>query len=500
MRRHEKAAAIVIQSVARLFIRQRRPLVVQEFARQAEQLKRAHAAVAIQSVACSFACRAEISQRREQKNLVMEHQMINAVVRIQSAARSWECQRQLHSRREQLELAHELTRYLAATSIQACVRSWHCQNVLPIRRDEILRDKVNVVLSAASAVRIQAQVRSWQCKKEAAERRVPSLRIEFPDACLTASCIENEPFAETQIETCHVDQDGISSIFMHGELPPVDTEVMVVETEVVLPSRNTELASAVLMQLTVRGFILRRKLQVANNAAKIIQGAWRRCVLSLRMKLLQVFELVSNANPTQGISKIPTPMKKARTLIPRNSQSFNRIKGITPQLPRHHECGVFVEEILNSVTVVIQSTARRYIVRQEMLKIDNAARRIQKSWRSAAHQRLSRDTAQPSAAILGFSPIKEKKQEELNAKEQKTNTMRFSTDDENEMLILAQIYQQAEATADDTYARLYGGDSSACVSQYGRTQVYPCHRAGYFIIKKIATTSCTRSESFTLNV
>ena len=57
-------------------------------------------------------------------------------------------------------------------------------------------------------------------------------------------------------------------------------------------------------------------------------------------------------------------MKKARALLPRHPESLNRIRDITPHLPRHHECGIFVEEIMNSVTVVIQSAARRYLAKQ----------------------------------------------------------------------------------------------------------------------------------------
>lgn len=51
--------------------------------------------------------------------------------------------------------------------------------------------------------------------------------------------------------------------------------------------------------------------------------------------------------------------------------------------------------------------------------------------------------------------------------QQKTkNPTRFSTEDENEMFILAQIYEHARANADGSYAGLeYLGDSE-CVSQY----------------------------------
>lgn len=219
---------------------------------------------------------------------------------------------------------------------------------------------------------------------------------------------------------------------------------------------NREGLHAIVIQCRIRGFLVRNELKVANKAAKTIQLAWRRCVVSLRMKLLQVFELLSSAEASQVTPKIPSPMKKARTLLPRNSESFNRVKDITPQLPRHHECGVFVEEILNSVTVVIQCAARRYLVKQKISKLHRAASSIQHSWREAQKK---------SSTDASLHNVDEGVEDEVTADEEKVSPLRFSTDSENE-LILAQIYQRALANADETYARLPSGDSSACLSKY----------------------------------
>jgi hypothetical protein len=113
------------------------------------------------------------------------------------------------------------------------------------------------------------------------------------------------------------------------------------------------------------------------------------------MKLLRIFDFMSGRDITHSISNV------ARTLLPRNSGRLNRIREIAPNLPRHHECGIFVEEVLNSVTVVIQSAARRYL-----------ARRI------------------------------------LRANMEEPEHIRFSTDDENKVFILAPIYKRARAHAD----------------------------------------------------
>eukprot|EP01082_Thalassiosira_pseudonana_P006336 g5806.t1 g5806 contig20:200373-201581(+) len=77
----------------------------------------------------------------------------------------------------------------------------------------------------------------------------------------------------------------------------------------------------------------------------------------------------------------PSKMKRARALLPRDPRGLNRIRDITPQLPRDHECGEFVELVLNSVTVVIQSSARQFIVRQRYQRSREAACCIQRAWR-----------------------------------------------------------------------------------------------------------------------
>jgi hypothetical protein len=161
-------------------------------------------------------------------------------------------------------------------------------------------------------------------------------------------------------------------------------------------------SSIVVLQRWMRGFLVRAELKEASHAAKIIQRFWKSYYILLKMKLLRIFHSMSGRDTTQSISNV------ARTLLPRDSRRLNRIREIAPNLPRHHECGVFVEEVLNSVTVVIQSAARMYL-----------ARRI-------------------------LSELNRKEQANMEEPEQ----IRFSTDDENELFILAPIYKRARAHAD----------------------------------------------------
>jgi hypothetical protein len=80
-------------------------------------------------------------------------------------------------------------------------------------------------------------------------------------------------------------------------------------------------------------------------------------------------------------------MHKARTLLPRDLKRLNRIISITPRLPHRYECGVFIQEVMNSVVVVIQSFVRRYLVSIRKKKLHHAAFSVQKSWRMSSRRR-----------------------------------------------------------------------------------------------------------------
>jgi hypothetical protein len=109
-------------------------------------------------------------------------------------------------------------------------------------------------------------------------------------------------------------------------------------------------------------------------------------------------------------------------LLPKDVKKLNRIQDIAPHLPR--ESGVFVEVILNSVAVVIQSSARSYIATKKFRMKLEASRCIQRNWRIIQQRDdiLMKD--------LGSSRSR--------------SSYRMSTHDENRA-ILKQIYQKAES-------------------------------------------------------
>ena len=261
-----------------------------------------------------------------------------------------------------------------------------------------------------AATVIQSAARSWKCQRDLTHR----------------------------IQTTSLFEESIKS----GNNTEEGTLLRVDQVDNPQPLTSGEDAffrSVVSIQARARGFVLRKMLSKANHAARLIQNAWRKCVISLRMKLLQVFELACSQDTTHSISKIPSPMKKARALLPRDSHSLNRIRDITPLLPRHS--GVFVEEIMNSVTVVIQSAARRYLAKKKLLRLHQA-----------------KSTADD--------------EDQTKLEEQERVTLRFSTDDEN-MLILDEIYQRARLHADAVEQSSYNSDTSIqCILQYAEKFIH----------------------------
>merc|ERR1711957_389082 len=125
---------------------------------------------------------------------------------------------------------------------------------------------------------------------------------------------------------------------------------------------------------------------------------------------------------------------KARVFLPRDPQRLNRIRDSVRHRTEHtdHD-GIFVEEILNSVVVVIQCAARRYIARQKRLVL--------------IHQRVLRSLVTTHKAI-GRSDPEAETETEING--QKQPSLRFATDEEIEMFIMAQIYQNAQSNIDTT--------------------------------------------------
>jgi len=508
------SAAATIQAMVRSWICQRERLHRLERAREFEDEREAIAAATIQAMVRSWRCQRELSQR-----IIVVREIVlkgSGATAVQLVVRSWQSQSKLLPSIKQ-DSEDEPTREMAAAiMIQSFVRSWQLRIDLLHRKVQSLHSFARVIQKnfkirrifqkQRAAIKIQSIFRSWRCRREilqevlgreitAAQDIQRYFRSFRSRLVLSTTQSWNHHSLIQKIETCvenipHVHKGDVADT-SHEELPVINIQtiarnhlaaidVRVMNAEIVVArAQNDNMSkvvlirgketvkpvesksSVLLIQSRLRGFLVRNKLSDATNAARVIQRTWRRCVISLRMKLVQIFEFLSSTAPTHGISMIPSSMKKARILLPRDSRSLNRIRDITPQLPRHHECGVFVEEILNSVTVVIQCAARRYIAKKKWLKLYQAACCIQHALREAVQKTTLRETTSSSAAI---QKVDERRDEEAKMEEPNQISVRFSTDYENEMFILAQIYQHAQANADATY--FDSGDSSACVSQY----------------------------------
>ena len=390
----------------------------------------------VQAVVRSRQCQKYLSEMKAARHnqQLMEAANNSAATMIQSLVRGQSCRREFIERREedhhQSQLAMSATikiennrKLLAATKIQSIVRSMKCQG-----------DFINIRMEASQAqqhlaavIKIQSLIRSHSCRKELNVRREKAHQ-----ARVLLATVKIQSF----LRSCQ-----------HGE------KFLSISYQA-----DIFITSAVVIQSIGRGYILRSKLKKVNDAARSIQHAWIRCVISLQMKLLQVFELASNQHTANGIYSIQSPMKKARALLPRHPESLNRIRDITPQLPRQYECGIFVEEIVNSVAVVIQSAARQYLAKKKFHLLNQAH-----STELVFHQAQSennfvlRDT---SNSVEGAN-VEECKQ---------IISMRSSTEDENK-LILRYIYQHAHANTDAT--SIYSGKlSTSCVSYYAKKFIH----------------------------
>jgi len=463
------------------------------------------AATVVQSRVRSLRCQRDVLRRKE---LARKNTEETAATMVQAMVRSWQSQRQL----SQMKLIDNHMRFtekaIAATSIQAVFRAWTCQKELTDRKDRDHQVQIMMALKIAAASKIQSSVRSRRRQRAICQRKDHRNAIEFKKKVSAANSIqamfrswkcmkdvlqwrERAMKAETRLSAAIKIQAIVRSwssqrLLLHRKPIAIQSAnrssrcriEKIIRSEVYIGGDDRctiELSnsSAIVIQCVIQGYLVRNKLEYANRAAKIIQCAWRTCVVSLRMKLLQVFEFLSRRDLTGANPTVPSSMKKARTLLPRDCRSLNRIRDITPQLPGYHECGVFVEEILNSVTVVIQSAARKYLVKQRLLKLRQAACCIQHAWIDFVRHRAFGDILVPSLSGRTHNNIIE------DAKMEESKRMRFSTDDENEMLILSQIHQRAQADAAAIHETF---DSSACVSQYMNKFIHANHSSVYIWI------------------
>jgi len=431
---HQRAAATAIQAVVRSRISQRDLLVRKEEGLHIHLLQRTTAAITIQAVFRSWSCQCEVTRRKEQAWNVEQSKKVAAATSIQSMVRSLEYERRLIQREAVAYQLESRKKISAATAIQAVVRSRKCKQELKGKSDEACHAKVMQELVVAdenepsqkivpicesghstivspkhkSAIIIQTVSRSWQFRRKfikGKEHKISKRQLVY----------RRNKFCSDQITA------NVEIVNAHEEF---------------VPKSKTPL---LLIQRWLRGFLIRNSLRRATKAARVIQARWFRYITVLRVKLVQAFQSPFNLDDhTQYFSIISPRMNVARIFLPRETTGLKRIRDITPKLPHHHECGVFIEEMLNSVVVVIQSAARRYVARQKLLTL--------------IYQNSLKDTTLP---LLTRNKAADRKNEDIKINSQKQASLRLATDDEIENFILAQIYQNAQSNVDTLSSCVY---------------------------------------------
>jgi len=466
----EREAAIILQAVVRSWHCRRD--VQKRNDEHVQQEREANTAVLIQATLLSWNRQRALSWQKAQVCKLEERRKAAfAVTKIQAMVRSWSCKREVSLHRayairiqrcyrtfaciRSIELNEARLTYLselrmihqqaAATAIQAAIRSRICQKDLFNRKEEALRARLLERTSAA--IMIQAAFRSWSCQcevtrsKEHANNKqiaaVTTLQAMVRSWICKRNLIGSQAAVRQKHESAIIIQAVVRSLHCRQEVPAMEEPRELADRHnqyhqfpITVKSANCEV-SLVLVQRIIRGFLVRSTLMHVTKAARTIQAAWYRYIAVLRMKLVQTFES-SSSDKSTTFAVFPSSLQAARVFLPRDPKRLKRVRDITPLLPRQYECGVFVEEILNSVTIVIQAAARRYIARQKLL--------------SLIYQR-----------VIKQIQTTDREEEETQINAPKELPLRLATDDEIERIILAQIYQEAQSNLDTL---------SPCVHQY----------------------------------
>jgi hypothetical protein len=256
--------------------------------------------------------------------------------------------------------ASSLSEDLAATKIQTVCRRFLSQrNQAPNRIliegaaskiQMVYRRHVNAShhLKKQAAIQIQSLARMRRSINHFANIRAASLKIQSYLRQHRSRTELRKKFSKVVVLQCWFRVLAAKSLLFSLEFEAAESN----KTNLV------ERTSATTLQRFVRGYLVRQQLSTANHAARTIQEARRRSVTRLRNKLLQVFHMQSSS-----IDSRPVMRRSNSALLPKDRQRLNRVREIAPHLPR--ENGVFVEVILNSVAVVIQSEARRRLAIKE---------------------------------------------------------------------------------------------------------------------------------------
>eukprot|EP00574_Skeletonema_japonicum_P000669 CAMPEP_0201738838 /NCGR_PEP_ID=MMETSP0593-20130828/45462_1 /ASSEMBLY_ACC=CAM_ASM_000672 /TAXON_ID=267983 /ORGANISM="Skeletonema japonicum, Strain CCMP2506" /LENGTH=823 /DNA_ID=CAMNT_0048233069 /DNA_START=499 /DNA_END=2970 /DNA_ORIENTATION=- len=400
------AAAVVIQSIVRSWLCRRRELSsLRSKAVEAELRANNAAAITLQTFARSLICKKHLSKLREEVIFAEMQRMetrLLAAGKIQSIVRAYRCRRNmqlafmnaskirrcyLRYKSNTLESARQDEKKNYTAMLERCHQESMATRIQTVARSRRCKREINTADSSATI--IQSKWRSYRCKVEMFARRTQlerrKLIIQSAAAIVIQSIVRSRScrreLTVRKERLCVRDAAAVTIQSFARSCNDRIVQSRILSTHFLMRSK-----SAILIQSIARMYLFRSRFEVANKAAYIIQRAWRQFVSSLQGKILVVSDLLAVSRYSCR-SHLLIPMHKARTLLPRDLKRLNRIRSITPHLPRRHECGVFIQEVMNSVAMVIQSVARRYLVLRQTKRLHKAASIVQASWRSRSRRK-----------------------------------------------------------------------------------------------------------------
>eukprot|EP00804_Cyclotella_cryptica_P006989 CCRYP_007122-RA/>CCRYP_007122-RA protein AED:0.19 eAED:0.19 QI:71/1/1/1/1/0.5/2/46/3063 len=291
----------------------------------------------------------------------------------------------------------------AAIKLQSLYRRYYVQSVLP---------------RGQSAIKIQSYARMYFAAARLSIMRTACTQIQASFRRHQDQEMLRKKILAAKRLQCLFRMNVAKSSRLHLEFKATESKKAVA----------AQTSSAVALQRVAGGYLVRRRLNTAHKAATIIQRTWRNCVIRLQKKLLQVFHLRSSPSDQHSVAHTSILKRSSSALLPKDKQKLNRIRDITPHLPREH--GVFIELILNSVAVNIQSFTRRHHA-MKRFKVQLAALKcIQQCWR-----RRQRRTRVTSATVTMEGQL-----------DSETNTYVENNESKNDTLAVKETYADFRST------------------------------------------------------
>eukprot|EP00986_Skeletonema_menzelii_P013946 scaffold8654_cov148-Skeletonema_menzelii.AAC.1 len=395
------SAAVVIQSFVRSWLCQRELSTLKSKAAESELLVKEAAAISLQSFARSIMCQKQLSMLKIEIHVAeMERNetRLLAAQKIQSIFRTHLCRKNTQSAfvnaakiqscyrcyKSNTERAHHDEKKAYTAMLERCHQEKMVVHIQAIARSWLCRRKISS--ADLSATVIQAKWRSYKCKGEilviGAQSKRKKLAIQSAAAVVIQSVVRSF-FCRRELTMIKARLRAREAAALTIQSFTKSYYARMVQSRILSAHLLMKSKSAIRIQSIARMYLFKSRFDVVNKAAFTIQHAWRHFVSSLQDKILVVSDFLAVSRKSCR-SHNPIPMHKARTLLPRDLKRLNRIRTITPHLPRRYECGVFIQEVINSVAIVIQSFARRYLVLCQVEKLHEAACRVQKSWRSTS--------------------------------------------------------------------------------------------------------------------